>query len=83
MQLEAPLSGTEELIRCSVKLSGSSVLQGVKQCILSDLVVLPVPTILTALHSSSSNSVLIQHSTTEHSPRQSRSVEDKENEPID
>jgi hypothetical protein len=83
-KLEAPLAGSEELIQCSVKLSGSSVLQGVKQCILSDLVALPVPTVLTALHSSGSNSVLVQHSTaTEHSLRQSRSVEDKENELID
>ena len=79
MQLEAPLAGTDELVRCSVKLTGSSVLQGVKQCIISDLITLPVPTVLSALHSSGSNSVLVQCGSIELDPSRS---EDKENEPL-
>ena len=59
-QIEAPLAETEELISCSVKLSGSSVAQGLKQCVLSGAVGLPLPGVLTALTSSASNSVLVQ-----------------------
>lgn len=82
--MEAPLAGSDELVRCNVKLTGSSVLQGVKQCILSDLIALPVPTVLTVLHSSGSSSVLVKPDTIEHlriSPL--RSAEDKENQPLD
>lgn len=79
MQLETPLAGTDELVRCSVKLTGSSVLQGVKQCIISDLIALPVPTVLSALHSSGSNSVLVQCGSIEPDPSRS---ENKENEPL-
>ena len=82
VQIEAPLTGTDEVICCSVKLTGTSVLRGVKQCIISDTVSLPVPSILTALHSSGSNSVLVQHDSTDKYLRQARSAEDKENEPI-
>lgn len=83
MQLEGPLAGTDELVHCSVKLTGSSVLQGVKQCILSDLITLPVPTVLSALHSSGSNSVLVKCGSNEQSwITSSRLEEDKENEPI-
>ena len=60
MQLEAPLAGTEEVIQCSVKLTGPSVLQGVKQCIVSDSVTLPVPSVLSAPLSCCSNTVLVQ-----------------------
>lgn len=82
LQLEAPLAGTDELVRCSVKLTGSSVLQGVKQCIISDLITLPVPTVLSALHSSGSNSVLLQCGSIEHSLIDPSRSDDKENEPL-
>lgn len=84
LQIEAPLADAEEVIQCNVKLTGSSVLQGVKQCIISDIVILPVPTVLSTLHSSSSNTVPVHHSyTPEHSQRQNSSLGDKENNPID
>ena len=83
IQLQVPLEGTTEEIQCSVKLSGSSVLQGVKQCIMSDIVTLPVPSVLTALHSSGSNSVLVQHNSAENSADQASLLADKESGLID
>ena len=83
-QLEAPLEGREELICCSVKLSGSNVAEGVRECVLSGGVSLPVPSLLTALHSSCSNSVLIQNgSVVGHRVRLEQSERDKENDPVD
>lgn len=76
LQLQVPLEGTGEEIQCSVKLTGPSVLQGVKQCIASDIVTLPVPSLLTALHSSGSNSVVVQPNTAETSIDRDSLMED-------
>ena len=64
-QLESPLADTGDNIQCKLKLAGPNVLEGVKQCVVSDLISLPVPDILTAMCSSGSNSVHIQLNTTD------------------
>ena len=46
-------------IRCQLKLTGSNVLEGVKQCVLDDHVMLPLPRCLQQMPSYSSNSVLL------------------------
>ena len=66
-----------------MKLAGSSVLQGVKRCIVSDLISLPVPSTLTALYSSGSNCVLVQRGCVEHSVSDSRLADETENESTD
>lgn len=68
LQLETPQ------ICCQLKLTGSSVLEGVKQCVLDDHVTLPVPQCLQRMSSYASNSVLL-HSNQE----QSNSIEQSEN----
>ncbi len=45
---------------CKVKLCGSSVLEGVKQCISLDYLTLPLPPCVATMHSFASNSVTVE-----------------------
>lgn len=57
MNLDLP-DGTDS-IRCKVKFSGSNVLEGIKECVLSDCVALPVPEPLKCMPHCASNIVSI------------------------
>ena len=65
--------GTDS-IRCKVKFSGSNVLEGIKECVLSDCVTLPVPEPLKCMPHCASNihvvSIVETHDDVEKSAKQ-------------
>ena len=55
-----PLSDSNEIVTCKVKLSGSNVFEGIKESVACGCVSLPVPAVLTSLPRCSTNRVTVE-----------------------